>query len=94
MASRSAPVPRSRGVDDGEGGLAFAEVGGGGLAEDVFLRGEVEDVVDDLEGEAEVAARTRRAPVREGRSESSLSGLATTAPELAWRPLKRQAVLR
>ncbi len=44
------------GVDDGEGGLAFAEVGGYGLAEDLFGGGEVEDVVDDLEGEAEVAA--------------------------------------
>ena len=44
------------GVNDGEGGLAFAEVAGDGLAEDVFGGGEVEDVVDDLEGEAEVAA--------------------------------------
>ena len=44
------------GVDDGERGLAFAEVAGDGLAEDVFGGGEVEDVVDDLEGEAEVAA--------------------------------------
>ena len=38
------------GVDDGEGGFAFAEVGGYGLAEDFFTGGKVEDVVDDLEG--------------------------------------------
>ena len=44
------------GVDDGQCGFAFAEVAGDGLAEDVFGGGEVEDVVDDLEGEAEVAA--------------------------------------
>ena len=44
------------GVDDGEGGFAFAEVGGDGFAEDVFGGGEVEDVVYDLEGEAEVTA--------------------------------------
>jgi len=48
--------PAFEGVDDGQRGLAFAEVGGGGFAEDVVLGGEVEDVVDDLEGEAEVAA--------------------------------------
>ena len=40
------------GVDDGEGGLAFAEVAGYRFAEDVFGGGEVEHVVDDLEGEA------------------------------------------
>ena len=45
-----------QGVDDGQGGLALAKVTGDGLAEDVFGGGEVEDVVDDLEGEAEVAA--------------------------------------
>jgi len=44
------------GVDDGEGGFTFAEVAGYGLAEDVFGGGEVEDVVDDLEGQAKVAA--------------------------------------
>ena len=43
-------------VDDGQCGLAFAQVAGGGLAEDLFGGGEVEDIVDDLEGEAEVAA--------------------------------------
>ena len=43
-------------MDDGEGGFAFAEVGGDGFAEDIFGGGEVEDVIDDLEGEAEVAA--------------------------------------
>ena len=35
-------------VDDGEGGFAFAEVAGNGLAELLFGSGEVEDVVDDL----------------------------------------------
>ena len=44
------------GVDDGEGGFAFAEVRGDGLPEDLVGGSEVEDVVDDLEGEAEVAA--------------------------------------
>ena len=44
------------GVNDGQGGFAFAEVAGDGFAEDFFGGGEVEDVVDDLEGEAEVAA--------------------------------------
>lgn len=48
--------PALEGVDDGERGLAFAEVGGYGLAQDVFGGGEVKDVVDDLEGETEVAA--------------------------------------
>ena len=43
-------------VDDGKGGFAFAEVAGYRLAEDIFGGGEVEDVVDDLEGQAEVAA--------------------------------------
>jgi|GEM_PF-4980943 len=43
-------------VDDGQSRLAFAQVGGGGLAEDLVVGGEVEDVVDDLKGEAEVAA--------------------------------------
>ena len=43
-------------MDDRERGLAFAEVAGHGLAEDVFGGGEVEHVVDDLEGEAEIAA--------------------------------------
>ena len=43
------------GVDDGEGGFAFAEVAGYRLAEDVFGGGQVEDIIDDLEGEAEVA---------------------------------------
>ena len=44
------------GVDDGQRGFAFAEVAGDRLAQDVFGCGQVEDVVDDLEGEAEVAA--------------------------------------
>ena len=44
------------GVDDGEGGFAFAEIAGDGLAKDVFRGGEVKDIVNDLKGEAEVAA--------------------------------------
>ena len=40
------------GVDDSQGGFAFAEVAGYGFAEDVFGCCEVEDVVDDLEGQA------------------------------------------
>ncbi len=36
--------------------FTFAEVAGYGLAEDVFGGGEVEDVIDDLEGETKVAA--------------------------------------
>ena len=44
------------GVDDGEGGFAFAQVAGDGLAEDDFGGGEVEDVIGDLEGHADGAA--------------------------------------
>ena len=42
-------------VDDGQCGLAFAQVVGDGL-EDLFGGGEVEDVIDDLESEADGAA--------------------------------------
>jgi hypothetical protein len=44
------------GVDDCQRSLAFAQVAGDRFAKDVFGRSEVENVVDDLEGEAEVAA--------------------------------------
>ncbi len=43
-------------VDNSEGGLALAEVAGDGLAEDVFDGGEIEDIIDDLEGETKIAA--------------------------------------
>ena len=56
MASRSAPVPRSRAWMTARVALPSRRSRGDGLAEDVFGGGEVEDVVDDLEGEAEVAA--------------------------------------
>ena len=42
-------------VDDGERRLALAQIGGNGLAQHILKRGQVEHVVDDLEGEAEVA---------------------------------------
>lgn len=43
-------------VNDGEGSFAFTEIRGGGLAENLVVRGQVQDVVNDLESEAEVAA--------------------------------------
>ena len=55
-------------VNDGQRCFAFAQVAGGGLAEDVVVGGEVEDVIDDLEGEAEVAAiLAERCPRRAAR---------------------------
>ena len=48
--------PALEGVDDGQRGFALAQIAGDGFAEDAFRSGEVEDVVDDLEGEAEIAA--------------------------------------
>jgi hypothetical protein len=77
-------------VDDGERGLAFAEVGGDGLAEDVFGGGEVEDVVDDLEGEAEVAAVLAELADRRSRLAVCVEMIAPSCMET----LKRQAVLR
>src|SRR5208282_1018734 len=50
---RSATLER---VDDGHGGLAFTQVAGDGLAEHTLGGGQVEDIVDDLEGNAEIAA--------------------------------------
>src|SRR6185437_3867430 len=43
-------------MDDGKRGLALAEVGGRGLAKPVFIGSQVQDVVDDLKREAEVAS--------------------------------------
>ncbi|MCK7529411.1 MAG: hypothetical protein MZV64_73610 [Ignavibacteriales bacterium] len=42
--------------------LAFAQVAGHGLSERLHRAGEVEQVVDQLEGDAELERRTRRAP--------------------------------
>ena len=44
------------GVDDGEGGLAFAQVARDRFAENLFGRRQVEHIVDDLERQAEVAS--------------------------------------
>ena len=44
------------GVDDGERGLAFAQIAGDRLAQDLFGRGQIENVIDNLEGEADRAA--------------------------------------
>ena len=43
-------------VDDGQSRFALAQVRGDRLAENVLGCGQVEDVVDDLKGEAKVAA--------------------------------------
>ena len=43
-------------MNDGHGRLAFAQVARHRLAKDAFGSGEVENVVNDLEGHAEVAA--------------------------------------
>src|SRR5271156_1537353 len=43
-------------MDDGKRSLAFAKIRGYRLAEHIFCSGEIENVVDNLKGEAEVAA--------------------------------------
>ena len=43
-------------MNDGHGGFAFAQIAGHWLAQDAFGGGEVEDIVDNLEGHAEIAS--------------------------------------
>ena len=50
---RSAALER---MDHGHRDFAFAQIAGDGLAEHIFRGGEVEHIVDDLEGHAEVAS--------------------------------------
>ena len=57
-----------QGKDQGQGHFVFLEVVTGGLAGDLLDLGKVEQVVDDLEGHAEMVAETGHGePFRRGR---------------------------
>ena len=76
-------------VNDGERCLTLAQVGGDRFAEDVFGGGEVEDIVDDLEGEAEIAAVFAELLFEQRRTDAEVMA----APS-CMETLKRYAVLR
>ncbi len=55
-----------QGVDQGEGHLAFAEVAADGLAEGLLASGEIEHIVNQLEGHAEIPGVVAEAFLRRG----------------------------
>ena len=85
--ARSAP-PRSQQVDDRQRDLAFAQVAADRLAERLGVAGEVEQVVDQLERDAEVEA------VLAQRLSAARASTSPSMPPICAQPPNRYAVLR